>query len=1169
MAEEAFVGRRDEIARFAALLDELKVGGHRRLGEWRPRRRKTSDRTESTKSRVVLVHGLGGSGKSRLLKHFREMADGNRRASSLQPGQAQTAWLDWEDEQRDQPSSYADAAGPNLVTVLDALQKAIISSLEQNSSASDAFADYRRGAARMPEYASRFADVLAQSKQPKSPFTSADTAALLKSAASAGLLGAGHPGGIVGIKPSELALSAQAAGHLSQAAMQAITGKRAGDISSEEYDLVTNPQLELTRRVAEALRTLARQKPLLICLDTGEVIGSEPWAWLRKVMTRTGQRVIWVIGARFETEAEAGIDSTIAKFVREIGDKHLLLMSPSRFDDVMIRDYLQSRINHRSFTDAEIDLIAKFTRGLPLAISFTAELLRGGQPVKDVCQEIDDGFPSTIVAQLARRYLTHAENYIIPRNDPQKKDISKILGLALAFSDLRNDPDLIAALWDEEDPLAEFQDLARRHDFVLPASRRIHDDVRDILRIDLLEPYRRARAREINQRALKLYETRLAKMHGKWPDLDAQLAHSEFSTTLLSMLWHSFWFENQAGLDLLVQILPVVAVADPLTADAAAAIADRFYSTFNIDQKRDLDLLTEMRPNPFFRRTKEWPSDSPNHVRKYRRRMPGHALRLFKEIKHYQYFGDQKDLEAAIMILKAYDHIEANDDKRATGTLQKAARQTTSPRLRWYIGAYAEEIADRLIWNNSSNNSLIAGTVGLDASQLAVDLTPDSGSAWHCYAAALREAGRHNDSIAAYGQGINVDPDDAVLYFNRGTAFQSLGQLPEALKDYDKSIALDPEDSESHDGRGVVLYEMGRFPEALADFGQSIALNPESPEGYIRQGRTLENLGRSADALTAFDRAIALDSEDSEPHVNRGIALYNLGRFTEALAAFDHAITLNSEDLDTYLGRGRTLESLDRPEDALEAYERAVTIKPDDPDAQIGWGIALYNLSRFAEARAAFDQAIALNPEDSDAYVRLGRTLESLGRSADALTAFDQAIALDAEDPEPYINRGIALYNLDRFADALTAFDQAIALDSEDFDSHLGRGLALAEIGDLDSSLASFDLASHLSPDGAGESDVWAGAILWNQRNTAHARERFGQVIGRVENCPPLRTAEFEAVAFCGIGDVAAAERRLLDALPLHALGDRRQVRKLYYLLSDPELPGIKRLQEIMDGGAP
>jgi hypothetical protein len=75
---------------------------------------------------VVLVHGLGGSGKSRLLRQFREMALGNVPVQALPIDGIQVAWLDWEDEHRDDPGLYAGVAGPSLVTVLNAVQKVVI-----------------------------------------------------------------------------------------------------------------------------------------------------------------------------------------------------------------------------------------------------------------------------------------------------------------------------------------------------------------------------------------------------------------------------------------------------------------------------------------------------------------------------------------------------------------------------------------------------------------------------------------------------------------------------------------------------------------------------------------------------------------------------------------------------------------------------------------------------------------------------------------------------------------------------------------------------------------------------------------------------------------------------------------------------------------------------------
>ncbi len=395
-----------------------------------------------------------------------------------------------------------------------------------------------------------------------------DAGTLLKAAASAGLVAAGHPGGVLGLTPGQLATAAQAGSHLSAAATRAVTGKRPGDLSPQEYDLVTDPARELTRRVAAAMRAAPGRPALVVLLDTGEVIGDRAWGWLRRVMTHTGPRVAWVVGARFEAEAEAGFDSPVVQFVRGIGNAHLVSMSPTRFDDAMIRAYLESRPNARYCTDAQIGMIAQFTRGLPLAVGFAGTLLEQRQPVEDVCREVDDGHASSVVSQLARRYLVHAEQEAYAADDPRRDDVAKILGLALAFGDLRSDRDLLAALWDTEAPLTAFWDLARRHDFVLPASRRLHNDVRDTLRTDLLDPWRRARARLINQRALALFDARLAEMRLKWPTLDEQLDHTGFTTALLAVLWHALWVDNQAGLDLFTWVLPVLAAADPPTIDA-------------------------------------------------------------------------------------------------------------------------------------------------------------------------------------------------------------------------------------------------------------------------------------------------------------------------------------------------------------------------------------------------------------------------------------------------------------------------------------------------------------------------------------------------------------------------------------------------------------------------
>ena len=147
------------------------------------------------------------------------------------------------------------------MTVLDAVQQAVVAAAG-DSHGGQAFAEYRQGAARMPEYVARFADVVAQSQQAESPFTAADATTLGTTAVSAGLVAIGHPGGLAGLSPAQLAAAGQAGAHLSEAAVRAVTGKKPGEISPQEYDLVTDPSRELPRRAARAVRTVAGQSPM-------------------------------------------------------------------------------------------------------------------------------------------------------------------------------------------------------------------------------------------------------------------------------------------------------------------------------------------------------------------------------------------------------------------------------------------------------------------------------------------------------------------------------------------------------------------------------------------------------------------------------------------------------------------------------------------------------------------------------------------------------------------------------------------------------------------------------------------------------------------------------------------------------------------------------------------
>jgi tetratricopeptide (TPR) repeat protein len=517
----------------------------------------------------------------------------------------------------------------------------------------------------------------------------------------------------------------------------------------------------------------------------------------------------------------------------------------------MIRAYLAGRLGGHEFSEEQVDTIAQFTRGLPLAVSLTATLLSQGQTVETVCREADRGHPGSVVSSLARRYLVHAERQQYETDDPRRDDVMKILGLALSYGDIRSDPELLAALWGASDPLASFAELSRRHDFVLPVSRRLHDDVRDTLRVDLLDPFRRNHVRPINQRALWLFNGRLTRLRSRWPTLDEQLAHSAYTTTVLSALWHTLWTDNQAGLDLLAEILPILAVTHPAAADAAAAITGQFEHTMDRGQCRDLDSLTQARPGTLGdERTATQLRTPARAARQANITLASLAFQPTQMAASTCAIGTPSDRQVSILILRAGIQAEDHDDESAIATLQEAAAQATSTRLQHAIGSRANTIASQLIWGSPSRTS-VPDPLGLEAVELAIRTRPNLSSTWHAYAAALIRAARYKDALDACDQAITLSPSYATAHITRGTTLHNLGRDEDAQAAYedaldvcDQAITLNPHNAAAHTTRGTTLRALDRYEDALDACDQAITLNPSYATAHTARAQKLRTMGR-------------------------------------------------------------------------------------------------------------------------------------------------------------------------------------------------------------------------------------------------------------------------------------------------------------------------------------
>jgi len=136
---------------------------------------------------VVLVHGIGGIGKSSLLRQFREACD-ERDA---------VAWIDFEEARKSQPAAFGGDYGPALQTVLDLIMRECLEALELHNDrtpAEKAFGEYRSDVVKLPRLFDQMRAAAADATQ--SGATKEEIAALEKSAVALGTLLTHQPIGV-------------------------------------------------------------------------------------------------------------------------------------------------------------------------------------------------------------------------------------------------------------------------------------------------------------------------------------------------------------------------------------------------------------------------------------------------------------------------------------------------------------------------------------------------------------------------------------------------------------------------------------------------------------------------------------------------------------------------------------------------------------------------------------------------------------------------------------------------------------------------------------------------------------------------------------------------------------------------------------------------------------
>jgi len=263
---------------------------------------------------------------------------------------------------------------------------------------------------------------------------------------------------------------------------------------------------------------------------------------------------------------------------------------------------------------------------------------------------------------------------------------------------------------------------------------------------------------------------------------------------------------------------------------------------------------------------------------------------------------------------------------------------------------------------------------------------------------ALADAGRFDDAIAQYRQGLALQPDDAGLHKDIGGALAMQEHFAEAISEYREALRLKPRFPEVHSNLGLALARLGDDAAARAEYEAALRGDPDLVEAHNNLGALLQRAGDIRGAESQYRQALALKPEHAEAHVNLGNLRLAAGDLEAAIASYRAALRNQPKHAAAHQHLGLALARSGSMQEAIGEYRAALALTPDDPAVlnELAWFLATHPDGRYrdgAEAVSLAQRACERTNRDNAffldtlaaAYAEAGRFAEAVSTEADAL----------------------------------------------------------------------------------------------------------------------------------------------------------------------------------------
>ncbi|MFG6095125.1 tetratricopeptide repeat protein [Leptothoe sp. ISB3NOV94-8A] len=995
MAQELFIGRRQEQEQFRQVLRLFQTSwATRQL----PTVMKLMGKTASQPKQpaIFLFYGEGGMGKTTLVKELQRIAEQEPfGAEQLSRHQFQTVYIDWELHKND-PEIVVSHDQIQPEGVLAVLHRAVSTQFGELKAFTQALAEIQTFEQKVDEQLKQPPQAGQEAlKQEILDLGAKGLAWAVKTAAATqtGPIAAALGGATVErLAKVGITLSAEGLSQINRLVSKALT--------TEEQEIYARPQKKLAVALGEGLAAAAKKRPLVIVLDTYEIVDTPLCDYaLRQVIQASGGQTVWVIAGRANLADSGQRGQAYFRGYRQDFSDQAYAYPLREFGVDELQQFFARQVPERPIDDSQAEALSQFSRGIPFVINLAAELWAKGVAFDDMIAPPEDASLNSeapqpahyqIIRKMSERFLMHC------LGAEHQDDRQAVSALAMMR---RPEPNLLRAMLDVEQLNPRLQELRQRYSFILDEELQLDNKLKFFLGEYLLNPeqYSEPLVQTLNERAQTFLELRIEQTTQELTDRAEWLADEDIAQLLIDYAYQCFWqdssVQDQAGWRNLIPWVVEGWEYNQRWTRQLLEVAVGFKRRFSTAEQQRLKRL-QMGLAP--QAEVEAEADLLEELEKWSKRN--------------WLTGDGAEERQAILTLKRGRLLSRQEHYEQSLTLYLEAQRKIPDRavmLTRKLSDDLENLGFQLDWKDGS----MASEPAKQAFELATELNPDNSSAWYGLGAIQKNFKAYEQAIAAYEKAIELDPKFVYPHHGLGNVYRAQNNYEQAIAAYEKAIELDPKFAAPHHSLGNVYSDQNNYEQAIAAYEKAIELDPKAAYSHDGLGNVYSYQNNYEQAIAAYEKAIELDPKDAAPHDGLGNVYSDQNNYEQAIAAYEKAIELDPKFVYPHHGLGMVYSDQNNYEQAIAAYEKAIELDPKAaaPHNGLGW---LYLIQdNLPTATDCFNQAIELNKKWGRPLCGLGLSFAIQGNLNRARELWKQALPLYTDDDD-WDNAIIALYTV-------------------------------------------------------------------------------------------------------------------------------------------------------------